>query len=129
MKQPEKDIENRQDLIHLLEVFYKNILADDSINYIFTDVAKMNIEEHIPIITDFWETVLFQTGTYRKNAVAIHLDLNRKSPLTKEHFQTWLRYFQETVDSLFTGNNAFAIKQKATSIATIMQIKIHQVSS
>jgi len=129
VNQPEKDIETRDDIVLLLEAFYKKILADDSINYIFTDVAQMNIEEHIPVITDFWESVLFQTGTYRKNAVGIHLDLHRKSPLTKEHFQTWLRYFNESVDSLFSGNNSFAIKQKANSIATIMQIKIQQVSA
>lgn len=126
--QVEKDIESKADLIVLLERFYQKVLADDSINYIFTDIAKMNVEEHIPIIADFWETILFQTGSYRKNAVKIHLDLHRKSPLTPAHFETWLAHFNSTVDGLFMGNNAFIIKEKARSIATIMQIKIHQVN-
>lgn len=121
------DIESRDDIILLLKRFYQKVLADDSINYIFTHVAKMNVEEHIPIIADFWETVLFQTGSYRKNAVGIHLDLHRKSPLSPAHFETWLAHFNGTVDELFGGNNAFIIKEKARSIATIMQIKILQL--
>jgi hemoglobin len=86
----------------------------------------MDVEEHIPVITDFWETVLFQKSTYQKNAMEVHIKLNKETPLTPAHFTTWLKYFKETVDELFEGENAFLIKQRATSIATIMQIKIRQ---
>jgi hemoglobin len=57
-----------------------------------------------------------------------HMALHQKSPLQKHHFETWLRYFKETVDALFTGNNAFIIKEKATGIATVMEIKISQLA-
>jgi hemoglobin len=126
--QVKHDIRSREDILVLLGQFYNKVLADDSINYIFIDVAKMDIKEHIPIIADFWETVLFQKSSYRKNAVGIHLELNQKSPLTRQHFDTWLAHFNSTVDELFTGENAFRIRQKAASIATIMQIKIKQVT-
>ena len=123
-----KDIENRDDLLLLIQEFYKKLLADNSINYFFTDVAKINIDEHFPVLVDFWDTILFQSGTYQKNAMQPHMNLHQKSPMEKHHFETWLRYFKETVDELFVGDNAFIIKERAVSIATVMQIKTKQLS-
>ena len=128
-KMPDKkDIENRDDLLLLIQEFYKKLLADNSINYFFTDVAKINIAEHFPVLVNFWDTILFQSGTYQKNAMQPHMNLHQKSPMEKQHFETWLRYFKETVDELFTGDNAFIIKERAVSIATVMQIKTKQLS-
>ena len=123
-----KDIENRDDLLLLMQQFYKKLLADDSINYLFTDIAKVNLDHHFPVLVDFWDSVLFQSNTYHKNAMQPHMALHQKSPLTKHHFETWLHYFKETVDELFAGDNAFIIKERATSIATVMQIKTTQLS-
>lgn len=121
------DIETRQDLFVLLEKFYDVLLKDETISYIFTDVAKIDMHQHLPVIVDFWEMVLFDAPTYKKNAIQPHLDLNRQSKFEKHHFETWLATFGKTVDELFEGKNAFAAKQKAKSIATIMQIKIAQL--
>lgn len=122
-----KDITNREDLLLLIQEFYKRLLADNSISYLFTDVAKINPAHHFSILVDFWDSMLFQSDTYRKNAMQPHMVLHQKSPLTAHHFETWLRYFKETVDELYTGANAFIIKERATSIATIMQIKTRQI--
>jgi hemoglobin len=121
-----KDIENRDDLLLLMQEFYKKLLSDNSISYLFTDVAKINLDHHFPVLVDFWDSILFQSDTYHKNAMQPHLALHQKSPLQKHHFETWLRYFKESVDELFSGDNSFIIKERATSIATVMQIKIRQ---
>ena len=118
------DIRDRKDLEVLMNAFYSKLLQDTTINYIFIDVAKIDIKEHIPVIVDFWETILFQTGTYQKNAIQPHLDLNQKTPFKAAHFKTWLSHFEETVDQLFEGETATRAKQRANSIATIMQIKL-----
>lgn len=123
-----KDIENRDDLLLLMQKFYKKLLSDNLISYLFTDVAKINLAQHLPVLVDFWDSILFQSGTYQKNAMQPHLAIHQKSPLTKYHFEIWLRYFKETVDELFAGDNAFIIKERATSIATVMQIKTIQLS-
>lgn len=122
-----KDIDSREDLLVLIKTFYEKLLADNSISYLFTDVAKINLEHHFPVLVDFWDSVLFQSDTYHKNAMQPHMALHQKSPLQKHHFETWLRYFKETVDELFAGDNVFIIKERATSIATVMQIKIKQL--
>jgi hemoglobin len=120
------DIATRADIELLMNTFYERLLADEAISYIFTDVAKLDIKTHIPIIADFWETVLLNKNVYHNNTMKIHLDLNKKTPLTKEHFNVWLKYFTETVDELFDGETALRAKQRAASVATVMQIKIAQ---
>jgi hemoglobin len=122
-----KDIETREDLLQLVTRFYEKLLADDSINYLFTEVAKIDLQHHLPVLVDFWDAILFQSDTYRKNAMQPHLDLHQKSPLSDHHFETWLRYFTETIDDLFEGEKAFLAKERALSIATVMKIKVRQV--
>lgn len=122
-----KDIENREDLLLLVTRFYEKLLGDPAISYIFTDIAGISLEHHLPVLVDFWDSVLFQSDTYRKNAMQPHLDLHRRSPFTAQHFEAWLRYFRETVDELFEGETAFIAKERAGSIATVMQIKIKQL--
>jgi len=120
------DITNRWDIELLMNKFYQRLLADENINYIFTDVARLDIKSHIPVIADFWESVLLNKNVYRNNTMKIHLDLNDKTPLTKTHFDIWLKHFSATVDELFEGNIALLAKQRAQSVATVMQIKIVQ---
>lgn len=121
------DIKNREDLLQLVTRFYEKLLADDSISYLFTDIAKIDLPHHLPVLVDFWDSILFQSDTYQKNAMQPHLSLHQQSPLQKHHFETWLRYFKESTDELFEGEKAFMAKERATSIATVMQIKISQL--
>lgn len=121
-----KDIADRKDIDLLMNIFYEKLLKDSTINYIFTDVVKIDIKTHIPIIADFWESILFNENIYHNNPMKIHLDINSKTPLLKHHFDTWLTYFNSSIDELFEGSVALKAKQRALSIATTMQIKIAQ---
>jgi len=47
------DIQNQYDLYLLVAEFYKKLLSDDSISYIFTDVVN-HLEEHILLLVAFW---------------------------------------------------------------------------
>ena len=123
------DIENREDLLQLVTSFYDKLLADPSISYLFTDVAKIDLDHHLPVLVDFWDMILFHSDTYQKNAMRLHMILNSQSPLNAEHFKTWLRYFNATLDELFEGEITEQAKQRAQSIATVMQLKIAQQHS
>lgn len=119
-----KDLEGREDVELLVVRFYDKVKADDTIGYIFNDIAKVNWEKHLPVMFNFWENVLFYTGSYEGNPMDIHLHLNRVTPLTKAHFARWNELFLQTVDELFDGTNAILAKQRALSISTVMQLKI-----
>ena len=120
------DIQNQDDLYLLVDEFYKKLLSDDSISYIFTDVVKIKIEEHLPILVTFWSQAILGTGGYTKNLTQIHLDVNDKEHLTPELFRIWLNHFNNSVDEKFKGEKAEQIKTQALNIGTIMQIKIAQ---
>ncbi len=123
MSKPESDIINREDIDVLMREFYSRALADPVIGYIFTDVAKLDLDHHLPIIGDFWETVLFRTGDYPRHGrtpLIVHGELHMKSPLRQEHFVRWLEIFREVVDANFVGDNAVFIKWRANAIANRM---------
>ncbi|PYS99743.1 MAG: hypothetical protein DMF63_10475 [Acidobacteria bacterium] len=118
-----KDVESRTDIDRLMNVFYERALGDSVIGYIFTDVAKLDLEHHLPIIGDFWESLLFGTPTYQKhgrNPMLVHKELHAKSPLTPQHFERWLELFTATIDDLFAGENADHLKVRAGAIAARM---------
>ena len=118
------DIRTREDIHHLMKKFYEKAIPDPQIGYFFTDIAKLDLEAHLPVITNFWEMVVFGTRTYNNNVMTIHQHLHRLAPINEIHFARWLTLFSETVDELFAGNHAELIKQRALSIATIMKIKL-----
>ncbi len=120
-----KDIETQDDLYFLVDNLYQRLLSDSSISYIFTDVVKIKLEEHLPILVTFWSQAIFDTGGYFNNLTKIHLDINEKEKLTPELFTIWLNHFNAAVDANFIGNNAEKIKTQALSLATVMQIKIN----
>jgi hemoglobin len=124
MKISKKDIENRADLERLLEAFYKKVFKDDLISHFFTEVVPLNLETHIPVIADFWESVLLDGKGYRKNVMEIHLNISEKSKIDKKHLDRWVTIFSETVDELFEGPKALLAKQRAAFIATMMHLKI-----
>lgn len=120
------DIQNQDDLYQLVDEFYKRLLNDNAISYIFTDVVRIKIEEHLPILVTFWSQAILGTGGYTNNLTQIHLEVNRKEHLTPELFKIWLNHFESSVDELFCGSNAEKIKTNALNIATVLQIKIAQ---
>ena len=119
-----KDITSRRDIEFLMQVFYKSAFDSPVIGIFFTEIAKINLEEHIPEITTFWEQQLFRTGGYKKNVIQIHKNLNDIKGLEKNHFETWLSLFRIAVDDNFKGEKAELIKTRALSIATVIQLKI-----
>lgn len=118
------DIASRQDIELLINRFYDKVKKDGIIGYIFNDVVKVDWAKHLPVMYNFWESVIFYTATYSGNPMFLHKQLNDRVPLTVEHFQHWLKLFTGTVDELFEGEKAELAKQRATSISTMMQIKI-----
>ena len=105
-----KDIQNQEDLYLLVDEFYKKLLSDAAICYIFTEVVKIKIQEHLPILVTFWSQAILGTGGYTRNLTQIHLDINAKEHLTPELFTIWLNHFYSTVDENFKGEKAEQIK-------------------
>lgn len=121
-----KDIGSRQDILLLMERFYEKVKLDPVIGIIFTRIVPLDWDHHIPLIVDFWETILLDNPVYKTNAMEKHFAINRIYPLKKEHFDAWFSLFFSTVDENFIGPVASLAKKRAASIAALMQLKINQ---
>lgn len=124
-----QDIKSRTDIDHLLRSFYEDVKSDPTIGIIFTEIVKMDWDHHIPLITDFWETILLDNPVYNNNAMGVHYQLNEKFPLHKEHFDAWLHLFFNTVDANFEGPKANLAKTRAKGIADLMLFKMDKTNS
>lgn len=78
---------------------------------------------------NFWENAIFYTGTYSGNPMEAHGHVHMMMPLSEEGFARWLFLFNEAVNERYEGGKAELIKQRAYSIATVMQIKILQTTT
>jgi len=111
------DLEDRVDVELLVRSFYRTVLADDVLAPVFRS-AEFDLERHLPVMIDFWTTVLFRSGEYRGNPLAVHVDLHRRVPPTQDHFDRWLALWAQTADELFAGERADAAKAQATRIGS-----------
>ena len=118
-----KDIRNRKDIEKLVNAFYDKVKKDDTIGYLFNDIAKVNWELHLPKMYDFWENILFYSGNYSGSPMVVHKELHQKSTMNQNHFQHWNDLFSQTVDSLFEGIKANEIKERASNIAQVIMYK------
>ncbi|MGH3779074.1 MAG: group III truncated hemoglobin [Pseudonocardiaceae bacterium] len=111
------DIADRGDIADLVTAFYRRAFADALLGPIFVDVAKVDMSVHLPVMCDFWETVLLRAGRYHRNALRPHLELNSTVELTAAHFERWLALWTATVDERHRGEKAELAKTQATRIA------------
>ncbi|HTI57939.1 group III truncated hemoglobin [Mucilaginibacter sp.] len=121
-----KDIETREDIRLLVENFYRKVADDEIIGEIFRDVLVFKWETHIPVMIDFWETVLLGGASYRGNTMRVHIDLDKKHRLSPVHFERWKKLFFETIDEHFAGIKADEAKKRSELMETLMLTKIGQ---
>ena len=120
------DISTRNHIKSIITSFYEKLISDKEMLPFFDEIVKKNaLESHIEIITDFWQDILFHTHSYKNNVLQKHLDFNKKVVFEKKHFTLWLQYLSSSIDSMFEGQIAENMKNRATSIAMVMQVKFH----
>ena len=119
-----KVIEKREDIVLLVNSFYDKVKNNKILGYIFTDVAKVDWEAHLPKMYSFWSSMLLGEQSYTGNPMMKHIALSKLTHLTETEFSEWLLLFNQTVDDLFEGNSATEAKVRAANIARLMLVKI-----
>src|SRR6187549_3239258 len=111
------DILQREDVKIMVDEFYDKVKSDALLGPAFSHV---DWSHHLPIMYDFWSSMLLGDQTYRGNPLQRHLHL----AVDKTHFEQWLVLFKETIDENFVGEKADEVKMRAESIAGIFQVKM-----
>ena len=118
------DLDCRENIEIMIRLFYEKVNEDKQISRFFKDVVHVNWEKHLPIMYDFWESIILGHSTYSGNPMQVHTQLNEKSALKKEDFDRWLQIFELNLKENFAGKYTEIANQRAISIATVMQLKI-----
>ena len=119
-----RDIQTRDDIDQLLRDFYSTAMRDEVIGHLFTDVAQLNLETHLPQIGNFWEQVLLQRPVYVGHPIAAHFPLHQAATLRAEHFQRWFVLWDAAIAASFSGPMADAARYRAAVIAESMQYRL-----
>ncbi|WP_424964213.1 group III truncated hemoglobin [Ekhidna sp.] len=118
------DITNRKDIELLVDAFYEQVIVDESIGEFFTEVVKLDWEVHIPIMYNFWETILLDNMVYKGNPMLKHIQLSQKRMLEPHHFERWLELWEATIKNHFEGLKAEEAISRAKQIASLMKYKV-----
>lgn len=116
-----KDITDKEDIKNLVDTFYTKVRVDEVLAPVFAKAIGDDWSHHLPIMYNFWSTLLLGDMSYQGNPFKKHIPL----PLSKAHFQRWLKLFFETLDEMFEGPVASDARNRASSIATIFQYRLN----
>ncbi|HMP98963.1 MAG TPA: group III truncated hemoglobin [Cyclobacteriaceae bacterium] len=115
------DITHRADIELLVNSFYEKVKADELLAPVF---AHVNWPEHLPVMYNFWASMLLGESNYRGNPFQKHIHL----AIDSRHFNQWLKLFLQTVDQHFKGEKAEETKSRARDIAGVFQYKLGLIS-
>ncbi|TVZ52991.1 group III truncated hemoglobin [Dokdonia sp. Hel_I_53] len=112
-----EDLKNREDVYSLVTNFYTRVRADVLLGPIFNRHIK-NWPSHFEHLTDFWEGNLFMKRIFIGHPLREHKKVDRAEGyiINEQHFNLWLKHWEQTVDVLFEGEKAETAKFKARKI-------------
>ncbi|MDO9369371.1 MAG: group III truncated hemoglobin [Sphingopyxis sp.] len=105
----------------LIEEFYGRVRADPELGPVFS-AAVVDWDEHHARLADFWSSVLFASGRYKGNPVAIHL-LHAEA-LTPAMFERWLGHWSAVAESRLAPATAALLRSKAERIAESLRLAV-----
>ena len=86
---------SRHHIENLVKNFYQKIEEDDLLGPVFNEVAKVDWDHHIPLICQFWNSIMLKTNEYHGNAYMKHITLGKLTEIQDAHFTRWLTLFKQ----------------------------------
>lgn len=120
------DIETRADVELLINTFYDKIKTDDTIGFFFNEVAQVNWDKHLPVMYDFWSSILINEGRYQGGLIMKHILLDKKSKIEAHHLERWQALFYQTLDHLFEGEVADDARNRVKTMGELMLFKVER---
>ncbi|WP_010253596.1 group III truncated hemoglobin [Myroides injenensis] len=114
------DIKTLEDIKLLVDTFYGRVQDNELIGPIFNEKLEGKWPAHLEKMYAFWQTILLDEYTYQGKPFPPHAKL----PVEGEHFETWKKIFNSTVDELFEGTVAEEAKWRAERMAAMFLSKI-----
>jgi hemoglobin len=118
--QPMGDLDSRTQVHHLVVRFYREVIFDDRLGPVFSEVAEVDWSTHIPKLIDYWCRVLLGQPGYDGSILGAHQRVHDAETFRAELFDRWYLLFITTVDESWRGPIAERAKSHAARIATAL---------
>jgi hemoglobin len=113
---PRLDVSTPAHVHDLVVGFYREIMLDELLGPIFSDVAEVDWPEHIPRLIDYWCWILLGTPRYAGNVTKTHRHLHSLQPIEPDHCDRWFLLWVQCVDERWEGRNAERAKSYAATM-------------
>ncbi|NLR78229.1 group III truncated hemoglobin [Chitinophaga eiseniae] len=120
-----RDITNIEDIQLLVNSFYTTIRENELLGPIFNGIIQDRWPAHLEKMYRFWQTVLLEEHTYYGSPFPPHANLT----VNKQHFDTWLTIWHQTIDKYFEGDIADEAKWRGVKMAGMFLSKIEYYST
>lgn len=120
------DLDRPGALERFIEAFYRRLLQDPLLSPLFLDVAGIDLAVHLPRIKAYWRKMLFADPAYQRHMMARHRAVHARVPFHAEHYQRWLRLFEETLAEEACGPVAERAERLARRVAGNMRRNLAQ---
>ena len=114
------DLSTRTDIHDLVVEFYRAIVNDAELGYIFGEVAEVDWTLHIPKLIDYWCRVLLGERGYDGYFLGAHERVDGIEPFASAWFARWLELWEASIDKEFAGPTAARAKRHAQRMAGVL---------
>ena len=112
------DLATRTHVHDLVTTFYREVVFDELLAPVFSEVAEVDWAEHIPKLIDYWCWILFGTSGYGGAVTKTHRHLHSLEPLLPEHCDRWYQLWTASIEAAWSGPTADRAKSHAASLMT-----------
>lgn len=123
-KAPVVDLSTPAQVHDLVTVFYREIVFDELLEPIFSDVAEIDWAEHIPRLIDYWCWILFATHPYPGAVTRTHRHLHELKAIEPAHCDRWFKLWVACIDERWSGPHADHAKRHAHTLMAGMARRI-----
>lgn len=110
------DLTTRAAIDQLVTTFYREIVFDDLLEPVFGEIAEVDWVAHIPILIDYWTSILLGAEGHRGSIMGVHRHLHAMAPIERVHCDRWYSLWAGCVDERWAGPIADRAKAHAAAL-------------
>jgi hemoglobin len=118
------DLDSPTQVHELVTTFYREIVFDEVLEPVFSEVAEVDWAEHIPRLIDYWCWILFAEKPYGGPVTRTHRHLHETKAVEPQHCDRWFTLWVACVDRRWAGPHAEHAKGHAEVLMAGMAKRI-----
>lgn len=122
------DLTSRGAIAELVTTFYREIVFDEVLEPVFSEIAEVDWVAHIPVLIDYWTSILLGAKDYRGSIMGVHRHLHDLASIERDHCDRWYSLWVGCVDERWAGPVADRAKSHAAALMAGMAKRLFSLA-